>query len=57
VRTDKIKALGWQSRHTFAQAIEKTVRWYVEHQDWWRPIKSGEFKEYYRRQYLERQTV
>jgi dTDP-glucose 4,6-dehydratase len=33
------------------------VRWYVEHQDWWRPIKSGEFKEYYRRQYLERQTV
>jgi dTDP-glucose 4,6-dehydratase len=30
------------------------VSWYVERQDWWRPIKSGEYLEYYRKQYVER---
>lgn len=54
VKTDKISALGWQSRHIFTEAIEKTVRWYVENQDWWRPIKSGEYLDYYRKQYVER---
>ncbi len=50
----KLRALGWRSRHTFDEALEKTVRWYVENQSWWRPIKSGEYLEYYRRQYAER---
>ena len=50
----KIKALGWQSRHTFDEALEETVKWYVENEWWWRKIKSGAFKEYYRRQYEER---
>lgn len=54
VNTDKIGALGWAPRHSFAEAIEKTVRWYVEHQGWWRPIKTGEYLEYYRKQYVER---
>jgi dTDP-glucose 4,6-dehydratase len=48
---DKIKALGWRSRHTFEQALEKTVQWYVDNEWWWRKIKSGEYMEYYRRQY------
>ena len=48
---DKIKALGWRSHHTFEQAMEKTVRWYVENEWWWRKIKSGEYMDYYRRQY------
>jgi len=50
----KLRALGWTSRHNFDEALEKTVRWYVENPDWWRPIKSGEYLEYYRRQYVER---
>lgn len=50
----KLRALGWRSRHTFDEALEKTVRWFVENEAWWRPIKSGEYMEYYRRQYLER---
>ena len=50
----KIRALGWESRHTFGEALEKTVRWYVENEWWWRKIKSGEYREYYRRQYAER---
>ena len=51
---DKVKALGWRPAHTFEQALEKTVRWYVDNEWWWRKIKSGEFKEWYRRQYAER---
>jgi dTDP-glucose 4,6-dehydratase len=51
---DKIRGLGWQSRHPFGQAIEKTVRWYVDNEWWWRKIKSGEYLDYYRRWYGER---
>jgi len=54
---DKIKALGWHSRHTFEQALEKTVQWYVDNEWWWRKIKSGEYMEYYRRQYEGREVV
>jgi dTDP-glucose 4,6-dehydratase len=52
--TSKLQALGWSSRHTFEQALEKTVRWFVENEAWWRPIKSGEYLDYYRKQYVER---
>jgi len=52
----KIRALGWSPTHTCEEAIEKTVRWYVENEWWWRPIKSGElYREYYRRQYEGRE--
>jgi dTDP-glucose 4,6-dehydratase len=54
LNVDKIRTLGWQSRHSFEQAIEKTVRWYVDNQWWWRKIKSGEYKEYYRQWYGQR---
>jgi len=47
----KLERLGWRSRHPFSQAIEKTVRWYVDNPWWWRKIKSGEYREYYQRQY------
>lgn len=50
----KIKALGWRPGHTFDQALEKTVRWYVEHEWWWRKLKSGEYLEYYRKWYGQR---
>jgi dTDP-glucose 4,6-dehydratase len=52
--TSKVEALGWESRHSFDEALERTVRWYADNQDWWRPIKSGEYRDYYRRQYEER---
>lgn len=50
----KIRALGWKPRHDFGAALAETVRWYREHEVWWRPIKSGEFKAYYARQYANR---
>jgi dTDP-glucose 4,6-dehydratase len=54
LNVDKIHALGWESRHPFPQAIEKTVRWYVDNEWWWRKIKSGEYREYYKRWYGQR---
>ncbi len=53
----KIKALGWRSRHSFEQALEETVKWYVDNQPWWRNIKSGaHYEDYYTRQYAGRET-
>ncbi len=57
LNVDKLKALGWEPRHTHEEAIRKTVRWYVANEWWWRKIKSGEFKEYYRRLYGERKVI
>ena len=54
---DKIRALGWEPRHDPEAAIRKTVRWYVENEWWWRPIKEGEFKEYYERMYGNRKVL
>ena len=52
----KICGLGWEPAHTCEEAIEKTVRWYVENEWWWRPIKSGEhYREYYQQQYEGRE--
>jgi dTDP-glucose 4,6-dehydratase len=51
---ERIKALGWRPRTAFDAGIEETVRWYVEHEDWWRPLKDEAFDEYYKRQYGSR---
>jgi dTDP-glucose 4,6-dehydratase len=54
VDSTKIGRLGWAPRHPFAAALETTVRWYREHEAWWRPLKSGEFRAWYERQYANR---
>jgi dTDP-glucose 4,6-dehydratase len=54
INVDKVRALGWESSHTFERAIEKTVLWYADNEWWWRKIKSGEYKDYYKRWYGER---
>lgn len=33
--------LGWQPRETFESGIEKTVRWYLDNEDWWRPLVAA----------------
>jgi dTDP-glucose 4,6-dehydratase len=47
----RITELGWEPQVTFGEGLERTVRWYQANQDWWRPLKSGEYWEYYRRNY------
>ena len=47
----KLKELGWAPQVTFTAGLERTVEWYASHPEWWRPIKSGEWRDYYARQY------
>jgi dTDP-glucose 4,6-dehydratase len=51
--TKKLERLGFRSDTNFDEALQSTVRWYVDNQPWWRTIKerSAEFREYYQRQY------
>ncbi len=54
----KLKALGWQPRHDHEEAIRATVRWYVDHEWWWRKIKSGQhYRQYYQRNYGQREVL
>jgi dTDP-glucose 4,6-dehydratase len=50
--SDKIREqLGWEAEVRFAEGLERTVEWYRENEDWWEPIRSGEYREYYEKQY------
>jgi dTDP-glucose 4,6-dehydratase len=54
LNTAKLEQLGWKPIVGFEEGFAQTVEWYVARQDWWRAIKSGEYQEYYRKQYVER---
>ena len=50
--SDKIRdELGWQAEVHFEEGFARTVDWYRDNEDWWAPIRSGEYREYYERQY------
>jgi len=48
------KELGWTPRYTFDEGIRQTIEWYLTHRDWWQRIVSGEYQEYYQKQYAGR---
>ena len=45
------KELGWEPSLQFEEGIEKTVRWYLDHQDWMDNITSGDYEKYYDEMY------
>jgi dTDP-glucose 4,6-dehydratase len=49
--SEKLSALGWQAQVGFEEGLERTVEWYRENEWWWGPIRSGEYRSYYERQY------
>lgn len=51
---EKTKQLGWHPRHSFEQALTETIHWYADNPWWWQKIKSGEYRDYYEKQYGER---
>jgi dTDP-glucose 4,6-dehydratase len=54
VDTSRLRALGWRPAQAFEAALERTVRWYVDHQEWWRPLQDAAYQDYYRRNYEDR---
>jgi dTDP-glucose 4,6-dehydratase len=49
--SDKVRALGWSPRVRFEDGLAETVAWYRDNAWWWEPIRSGEYRAYYERQY------
>lgn len=54
VDCSRLRRLGWRPVVPFEEGLRATVRWYQEHESWWRPIKSGEFRSYYEQMYGKR---
>ncbi|MBD5207579.1 MAG: dTDP-glucose 4,6-dehydratase [Bacteroidales bacterium] len=48
------KELGWEPSLQFEEGIEKTVKWYLEHEDWLQNVTSGEYQKYYDSMYADR---
>ena len=48
------RELGWRPARSFEEGLADTVRWYVEHEDWWRAVKDGSYRAFYRAWYEER---
>jgi dTDP-glucose 4,6-dehydratase len=49
--SDRVAALGWEAQVGFDEGLERTVRWYRDNEWWWEPIRSGDYRAYYERQY------
>ena len=50
----KLRALGWSPETGLEGGLAATFAWYRDNRAWWEPIKSGEYRAYYERQYADR---
>jgi dTDP-glucose 4,6-dehydratase len=52
IDSSKIQAeLGWKPAFKFEGGIDETIKWYVENENWWRKVMSGEYLKYYDKNY------
>ena len=52
IDSTKLKSeLGWEPSLQFEEGIEKTVRWYLENEQWLNSVTSGDYEQYYARMY------
>jgi dTDP-glucose 4,6-dehydratase len=49
--SSKLRALGWEPSRSFDDGLAATVDWYRSNREWWEPIRTGEYRAYYERQY------
>ena len=52
--SERVRQLGWEPGTRLEDGLPRTVDWYRENEWWWDPIRSGEYREYYERQYGRR---
>jgi dTDP-glucose 4,6-dehydratase len=48
------KEIGWKPIYSLGEGLKQTVRWYIDHEVWWRRIKSGAYREFYEKHYTGR---
>ncbi len=53
----KLHKLGWRPRFNFNEAMKQTIAWYINNKQWWQPLKSGEYLNYYRELYQKRHSM
>jgi dTDP-glucose 4,6-dehydratase len=46
--------LGWKPIYDFGEGMQKTIKWYLDNQEWWSKIITGEYQEYYEKMYGNR---
>ena len=46
--------LGWLPKTSFEEGIQKTIQWYLDNENWWQDIVSGEYRNYYKEMYEDR---
>ena len=51
IDSTKLRGLGWKRAYDLPATMDATVGWYARNEAWWRPIKAGAFREYYKQQY------
>ncbi|MEJ7789409.1 MAG: dTDP-glucose 4,6-dehydratase [Thermoleophilaceae bacterium] len=49
--SDRVRELGWEPQTHFAEGLDTTVNWYRDNAWWWEPIRSGDYRAYYEKQY------
>jgi dTDP-glucose 4,6-dehydratase len=55
--TKIMEELGWQPKYMFDDGIKQTVDWYLQNENWWQRIISGDYQEYFANQYSKRLGV
>ncbi len=48
------RTLGWKPSFSFEEGIRQTIVWYQDHAEWWKEIRTGEYRDYYERMYGSR---
>lgn len=52
--TKLTKELDWHPKHNFESGIKETIQWYLNNQEWWTRIQTGEYQQYQIKQYGQR---
>lgn len=47
----KLEEIGWKPTYTFETGIAQTIQWYLDNKEWWEKIISGEYQDYFEKQY------
>ncbi|WP_233004648.1 dTDP-glucose 4,6-dehydratase [Exiguobacterium aurantiacum] len=51
IDSTKLEALGWKPTYNFDTGIAQTIQWYLDNKEWWEQILSGEYQNYFEKQY------
>jgi dTDP-glucose 4,6-dehydratase len=49
--------LGWEPEYNFDTGIAQTIQWYLDNEDWWKNILSGEYQNYFQKMYTDKGRV